>query len=528
MGLWTVERQQFLFLELYHGKKSISLFFVSLFSFFIGGEHLCGNIFIFSSCCTRRTVTKQRLVKIVTRGNSGRNNIVLEENATIDHHEYITAFDEPNAVIATDDDDGGDSITYIEDYEIAGNSDDADGDAFFVEYVTEDEDNLAMQSAAVSGDSNDSDDQQQQLEQVVDYDDDGADTDEMYNCSTCGMNFRSVTEHIEKHHPEQDVLIDISDEGGATAIKTERALDLNDDNDIDNSGGYGDSDTYITTGHTIGMMDGELVVCGTGEDELLDDNDSELIEDSQDENNDDDVYSYDEATGQLTRTTFRKPSVTKLVTTNKTTVNMPIIVLVWILNGEFNRNFHSETDADATETGQTFGTKRQIQNAKRFTCDERPCVWDLQYDILFSQKFEVSCGALARKCVACRMQVPLDWVSYLSLSSSFLFCRLHARMHLPVKSKTMDEACDMDTDAAIGGEQEQPRKKFYCAICGKHYDDKFQVVHMQMHDGAEKFNCAICNKVFPNKESLKMHSKAHQDPRNVSAVPTTTISESFS
>lgn len=82
----------------------------------------------------------------------------------------------------------------------------------------------------------------------------------------------------------------------------------------------------------------------------------------------------------------------------------------------------------------------------------------------------------------------------------------------------MDEACDMEADAAAGGTQQKPRKKFYCEICGKHYDDKFKVVHMQMHDGAEKFNCAICNKVFPNQESLWMHSKAHQDPRNVSVI----------
>lgn len=88
-------------------------------------------------------------------------------------------------------------------------------------------------------------------------------------------------------------------------------------------------------------------------------------------------------------------------------------------------------------------------------------------------------------------------------------------MHLPVKSKTLDEACDMETDPTTGGEQETYREKFYCPICGKHYDKTFEQVHVQMHNGEEKFNCQICNKVFANLENLKMHSKAHQEQRNV-------------
>lgn len=83
----------------------------------------------------------------------------------------------------------------------------------------------------------------------------------------------------------------------------------------------------------------------------------------------------------------------------------------------------------------------------------------------------------------------------------------------------MDEACEMEKDSANGGEPKRPITKFYCKICCKHYDDKFEKVHMQMHDGAMKFICTICNKVFLNQENLDMHSKAHQDPRNVSVSP---------
>lgn len=89
-------------------------------------------------------------------------------------------------------------------------------------------------------------------------------------------------------------------------------------------------------------------------------------------------------------------------------------------------------------------------------------------------------------------------------------------MHLPVKSKTLDEACDMEMTTGDGDEQDPSREKFYCSICGKHYDRSFEQVHVRMHSGEEKFNCRICNKVFPNDESLKMHMNAHQDARVVS------------
>lgn len=58
-------------------------------------------------------------------------------------------------------------------------------------------------------------------------------------------------------------------------------------------------------------------------------------------------------------------------------------------------------------------------------------------------------------------------------------------MHLPVKSKTIDEATE--NDESVTGEQEPPREKFYCEICGKYYDKTFEKVHVQMHSGEEKY-----------------------------------------
>lgn len=95
-------------------------------------------------------------------------------------------------------------------------------------------------------------------------------------------------------------------------------------------------------------------------------------------------------------------------------------------------------------------------------------------------------------------------------------------MHLPVKSKTIDEATnEQETEHSLTGEPEQPREKFYCGICSKYYDKTFEQVHVQMHNGEEKFNCRICNKAFPNEESINMHMKAHKEnkQRDVSVFP---------
>lgn len=275
---------------------------------------------------------QQRLIKIIAKGtnnsSSSSNNREIEEQSDINQHHAYISVDESGQ---TDEDDGGDSITYVEDYEIAGNSDDTDGDAFFVEYVTEED--LAINAA--TGDSNDGEiDGQPQL---VEYDDDGVppdgDADEMamelYNCSSCGMNFKSVSDHIQKHHPDQDVLIDISDENGATAIKTEKTLDLNDDN-----GDNGDDElilnddedvdgAFITT-DTNELVDGELVVYGGDDDESMEE--GEMIDDVLDENNDSVVYTYDDTTGQITRATTAaknasKQTAPKIGNVNKSTVS---------------------------------------------------------------------------------------------------------------------------------------------------------------------------------------------------------------
>lgn len=236
------------------------------------------------------TAATKRLVKIVSGHDNG--DIDDGDQTSSDHHEYITAVDEST------DDDG--SIAYIsENYEMNANGDD-DG-AFFVEYVTEEEENL------ITGENNETEYEANQYAEYADDDDDL--NEELYNCNLCGMNFKSITEHVEKYHSGQDVLIDISEESGS-AIKTEKddPLDIQENED--------ESGSLITGSDNISMNDGELIVYG---DESME-NDAELLEEFTDDD-EQEVYTYDGATGSLTRAINVKPAKRAKVTPNKTTVS---------------------------------------------------------------------------------------------------------------------------------------------------------------------------------------------------------------
>lgn len=208
------------------------------------------------------------MVKIIS--NHGSVDIDDSEPNSSGHHEFIGAIDEST------DEDG--SIAYVEDYETTENGEEEG--AFFVEYVNEGDENL------ITADENDDESDANQLSEYADGDDD------LYNCNLCGMNFKSITDHIEKYHSGQDVLIDISEESGTT-IKAEHKLtdpleydEINDDENADN---------------TI-ANDGEMIVYG---DETLE-NEQELLDGLTDEDDQSEVYTYDGATGSLTKATSAK------------------------------------------------------------------------------------------------------------------------------------------------------------------------------------------------------------------------------
>lgn len=123
--------------------------------------------------------------------------------------------------------------------------------------------------------------------------------DELYNCNLCGMNFKSITEHIEKYHSGQDVLIDISEENSAP-IKTEQRPD--DPLEFDESNE--DENGSLSTTDNINLNDGEFIVFG--DESMENENENDILDNFTDDDDQSEVYTYDDTTGSLTRATSAK------------------------------------------------------------------------------------------------------------------------------------------------------------------------------------------------------------------------------
>lgn len=113
------------------------------------------------------------------------------------------------------DDDG--SITYIEDYNVNENGTESEEGGYFVEYVNEGDE--GYQLIEENENENDNENEMENGDELAE--------DELYNCNLCGMNFKSITEHVERYHSDQDVIIDILDEDG-TVVKQEGAVEYQD------------------------------------------------------------------------------------------------------------------------------------------------------------------------------------------------------------------------------------------------------------------------------------------------------------
>lgn len=210
----------------------------------------------------------------------------MSRKADLDEGDHISTGHQLIATVDESTDEDG-SLTYVEDYDLNENGDEEG--AFFVEYVTEEDENL------ITGENADTEYETNQFNEYADSDEV---VDELYNCNLCGMNFKSITEHVEKYHSGQDVLIDISEEG-SSVIKAERSADgpLTFAETEDESGS-------LITADNINMNDGELIVYG--EESLENDDDNDLLEEMAYEEDESEVYTYDGATGSITRAKVSK------------------------------------------------------------------------------------------------------------------------------------------------------------------------------------------------------------------------------
>ncbi|XP_046753343.1 zinc finger protein 135-like isoform X2 [Diprion similis] len=90
--------------------------------------------------------------------------------------------------------------------------------------------------------------------------------------------------------------------------------------------------------------------------------------------------------------------------------------------------------------------------------------------------------------------------------SSHKSLRLHSRMHAPVRARHVD--APEGTHSAT----------FTCPECGKVLSESYRVAHMALHSGGS-VTCTICNRKFESADSLAMHAAVHTEP-NQSHSPT--------
>ncbi|XP_034951287.1 oocyte zinc finger protein XlCOF6-like isoform X2 [Chelonus insularis] len=76
--------------------------------------------------------------------------------------------------------------------------------------------------------------------------------------------------------------------------------------------------------------------------------------------------------------------------------------------------------------------------------------------------------------------------------------RLHSRMHAPVRARHVDAP------------EGKPTANFTCLECGKTLSESYREAHMALHTG-DTVTCAVCNRKFDSADSLAMHAAVHPE-----------------
>ncbi|XP_012275812.1 zinc finger protein 2 isoform X2 [Orussus abietinus] len=82
--------------------------------------------------------------------------------------------------------------------------------------------------------------------------------------------------------------------------------------------------------------------------------------------------------------------------------------------------------------------------------------------------------------------------------SSHKSLRLHSRMHAPVRARHVEAPEGIQTSS------------FTCRECGKTFSESYKSAHMALHSG-DSATCTICNRKFDSADSLAMHAAVHTE-----------------
>ncbi|KAK4873747.1 hypothetical protein RN001_013107 [Aquatica leii] len=290
-------------------------------------------------------------------------------------------------------------------------------------------------------------------------DNDNEQSDDVYHCSSCAVNFTSVEEHIKKFHDGHEVFLEEEKTGTSNEPETMSVFVIQEGNSSDKDedcdtlpGEYLDKGGYLYTRKLVKV---EKFWDNVGESDCTETNDAPLEPDA---NAIVEVYQCQVCCSRYSNfDEFSKHSCKRKLSENVC------------------RKCHI--------CGANF------VNAKYLTLHmrtHRPSIPENTNPPFI--------------CEICNTELP-----------AFKSLRLHRRMHDPIKSKHIDPPVNYGLE---GEEREDsPREKFLCGICCKEYDKEYAEAHKKFHSEEKDYNCDICNRKFFSQENLEMHMHAHAETK---------------
>ncbi|XP_015115857.1 zinc finger protein 879 [Diachasma alloeum] len=288
----------------------------------------------------------------------------------------------------------------------------------------------------------------------------------LYSCSSCGMGFNSVLDHIKQYHDGQEVVLEMADEAPVLqeepaepegpVTKTKQRQKMN----------------TIKTEECIDS-EGRLYTRKVVQIEPFWDKSNNQSDNSKTTSMIEKFFSNAEGVKPRQKP---EPPVPKVHRCNQCLEQFPRLT-------DFRTHVCLNGSNHCDHCDQSFATVKALQ--------------------VHSKVHEVESNDPDRQfiCTTCGTK----FASHKSL-------RLHSRMHAPVRERHVD-APEGDPDAT-----------FTCFECGKSFSESYRSAHMALHTG-DSVTCTICNRKFDSADSLAMHAAVHPElgmsepPRNQGRKP---------
>ncbi|XP_011301587.1 zinc finger protein 345 isoform X2 [Fopius arisanus] len=270
----------------------------------------------------------------------------------------------------------------------------------------------------------------------------------LYSCSSCGMGFNSVLEHIKQYHDGQEVVLEMADEGSAAEeefVQPEEPVTKAKPRQKMNT---------IKTEECIDS-EGRLYTRKVVQIEPFWDRSNNVNSNSKTTSMLEKFFSNAEQTKK-----HDLPVPPKDYRCNQCQEHFPRLV-------DFRTHVCMNGSNHCDHCDQSFATIKALQ--------------------IHSKIHEESGDPSHFICTICGTKF-----------SSHKSLRLHSRMHAPVRERHVD-APEGDTDDT-----------FTCDECGKSFSESYRSAHMALHTG-DSYTCTICNRKFDSADSLAMHAAVHPE-----------------